>query len=366
MYTISSDYLRLQLEKAATVPPSRSSLPIIQNILIRSQSDRLVLMATDLENFIEIPLWASGEGEINLVFPAGIVINTLKNIDNQQIQISQSGESLVIKSDIGEYKIHGYSGSDFPVLKQPPAEHEVELGSSLLYDLLAGNAFACSKDSLKPAMCGIYFKFSAEGIELASTDAHILAKRNINCGSFDEFEFVLSAEAVKSLQKSNNKKESVKIQTSDKGIWFEFGEIKIGCRRVNERFPDYKNVIPPSSPSQAIIDKRDLQKALARLLVYSNKTTFMGKFKFDAGRLNLISENMDNSGMANEHLNITYHGNPLEIGFNMQLMKSVVDHIKGDEIELALEHSTRACVVTSQQDPEATMLIMPVMLNSHY
>ena len=366
MYTISSDYFRQQLEKAATIPPARSSLPIIQNILLRSVGHCLVLMATDLENFIEIPLWANGEGEINIVFPASIVINTLKNIDNQQIQISQVAESLIIKSDVGEYKIQGFAGADFPILQQPAPDNEVSIDASLLYDLLDGNSFACSKDSMKPAMCGIFFKFDEIGIEVASTDAHILARRSIATGNFDAFEFVLSGEAVKSLQKSNPKKEDVKIQASNKSIWFEFGETKIGCRRVNERFPEYNNVIPPSSTSKAIIDKKDLQKALTRLLVYANKTTFMGKFKFDAGRLNLISENLDNSGVANEHLNITYHGEPLEIGFNMQLMKAVVDHIKGDEVEFALGHASRACVITSQQDPEATMLIMPVMLNSHY
>lgn len=366
MYAISSDLFRQQLEKAATIPPSKSSLPIIQNVLVRSTKDVLSLMATDLENFIEIHLWANGEGEINVVFPAGIVINTLKNIDNQLIQISQIAERLIIKSDAGEYVIQGYSGEHFPILTQPNPDHEVTIDAAMLYELLEGNAFACSKDSMKPAMCGILFKFDETGIEVASTDAHILARRTISTVNFDSFEFVLSGESVKSLQKCNTKKEEVKIQTTEKNIWFEFGETKIGCRRVNDRFPDYNTVIPPSSPSQAIIDRKDLQKALTRLLVYANKTTFMGRFRFDAGRLNVIAENLDSSGSANEHLNITYSGDPLEIGFNMQLMKAVVDHIKGDKVELGLGHATRACVITSQQDPEATMLVMPVMLDRHY
>ncbi len=171
---------------------------------------------------------------------------------------------------------------------------------------------------------------------------------------------------LKSTLPSENTDVTIDFNTSN--AFFKFGSIRMICRLIDERFPDYENVIPSSSTIKMIISRTDFLSSLKRISIYANKTTHQVRLKITGSQLQVSAEDLDFSNEANERLSCEHEGEDIEIGFNARFMIEMLSNLDTDQIKLNMSAPNKAGVilpVEKDKSEDILMLVMPVMLNQY-
>ena len=140
------------------------------------------------------------------------------------------------------------------------------------------------------------------------------------------------------------------------------------CRLIDERFPDYENVIPSDNTNHMTIKRLEFLGSLRRIAIYANKTTHQVRLKITGSELQISAEDLDFSNEASERLRCEYDGEDIEIGFNARFLLEMLNNLESDEVTLQLSASNRAGLIVPKEKDEhedILMLVMPVMLNNY-
>jgi DNA polymerase-3 subunit beta len=375
-FVVSSMELQKHLGSIAGVVPTKSVLPIIQNVHFYLEGSTLQLTATDLENSMRTWLTVENNDEqeqFNLAFPARILQDTLKALPEQPLTFSRDQETngIIITTDTGEYKINCENGEDFPEFPSAEDMNSISMPLGVLQKAIQKVLFAASTDELKPAMNGMLFEFNSEGATFVATDAHRLVRyRRKDVNADQEISFILPQKALKLLNSAaaDADADALQIDYNESNAFFRFGNNLLGCRLIDARFPDYNSVIPASSPAKAILNKSELLGSMKRLDIYSNKTTHLGRFKLSGNLMEVRAEDLDYENRAMEKLHSLYEGEDIEIGFNVALMMDIIANVETEDVIMELESPGRAAVVLPSEQAEnedILMLLMPVMLSNN-
>jgi DNA polymerase-3 subunit beta len=375
-FIVSSGELLKHVGAIQGVVSAKAVLPIIQNILLEVEDNTIRLTATDLENSLQTAMKAEileGSGS-SVCIPAKIMADTLKALPEQPVTftLDKNSFAVTITSDNGTYKINGVDGQDFP--KIPPADNtsSITMPLTTLVKAINSTLFAVSTDELKPAMTGVFFRFTPDAATFVATDAHRLVRyRRTDLNIKDSVDFILPSKALKLLVNAaqNSADETAQIEYNSSNAFFKFGNSLLVCRQIDARFPDYENVIPQASPNKAIVNKKELLGTMRRSAIYSNKATHLGRFKFSGNLLEVSAEDLDFANESRENINCLYEGEELEIGFNVNLMMDVIDTVPTDEVVMEMDTANRAAVVlpsSQEQGENVLMLLMPIMLGVTY
>ncbi|MEO1256149.1 MAG: DNA polymerase III subunit beta, partial [Bacteroidota bacterium] len=160
---------------------------------------------------------------------------------------------------------------------------------------------------------------------------------------------------------------NVNVEFNASNAFFNFNQVKMICRLIDERFPDYENVIPLDNNNTVIVKKNDLLSSLKRIAIYANKTTHQVRLKITGSELMISAEDLDFSNEANERLSCEHDGEDLEIGFNAKFLVEMLGNIDSDEITIKLSAPNKAGIITpndKDDEEDILMLVMPVMLNN--
>jgi len=161
----------------------------------------------------------------------------------------------------------------------------------------------------------------------------------------------------------------VKAEFSQANAFFSFANIKMVCRLIDERFPDYENAIPTNNPNVLTISRGDILNSLRRISIYSNRTTHQIRLKLSPPNALVISaEDLDYSNEANERLLCEYNGDEMEIGFNAKFLIEMLNNVNSNTLSFELSAPNRAGIVLpldKDDDEDILMLVMPVMLNTY-
>jgi DNA polymerase III subunit beta len=152
--------------------------------------------------------------------------------------------------------------------------------------------------------------------------------------------------------------------------YFVFSNIKLSCRLIDERFPDYENVIPLNNTNSLTVSRTEFIGSLKRIAIYANKSTNLVKFKFvGEDTLAVSAEDLDFSNEASEQLGCTYEGKEMEIGFQARMFSEMLANLHSGEIALKMSEPNRAALLLPTENYEkedVLMLVMPVNLVSYY
>jgi DNA polymerase-3 subunit beta len=161
---------------------------------------------------------------------------------------------------------------------------------------------------------------------------------------------------------------NLSLEFNASNAFFDFSNIKMICRLIDERFPDYENVIPVDNNNNMTISRGELLSSLKRIAIYANKTTHQVRLKITGSELMISAEDLDFSNEANERLSCEHDGEDIEIGFNAKFLIEMLNNLESNEVTLQLSAPNRAGIlVPSDKDDneDILMLVMPVMLNNY-
>ncbi len=303
--------------------------------------------------------------------PAKILIETLKNLPEQPVtfSIDNDTQTIEISSDNGRYKVAGEHAGDFPKIPELTDGTPVDISSDALASAINNTIFATSNDELRPAMTGVYIQFSENSTTFVATDGHRLVRyRRVDVTSDTEASVIVPRKALNLLKSTlPDENSNVVVEFNSKNAFFQFNQIKMICRLIDERFPDYNNVIPVDNENHMAINRLEFLSSLRRIAIYANKSTNQVRVKITGSELQISAEDLDFANEANERLGCEHDGEDIEMGFNARFLMEALNHLEGTEVVLQLSQPNRAGLVVPKDKAEAEdilMLVMPVMISN--
>jgi len=371
-FVVSSSALLKQLSAINGVITANPVVPILENFLCEVSSGKLTITASDLQTSMITEMEVDAEESGSIAVPARILIDTLKNLPEQPVTFTIDGSSynIEIHSANGQYRLSGENATDFPKIPEVEDTYDVSIPSDVLGNAVSNTLFATSTDELRPAMTGVYVSMNDESSTFVATDGHRLIRYlRTDVSSANKSSLIIPRKAL-SLLKSALPTETmpVTVQFNVSNVFFKFNNIQLICRLIDERYPDYENVIPQNNDNEMTINRLELLSSLKRIAIYANKTTHQVRLKISGNELHISAEDLDFSNEANEKLTCEHEGEDIEIGFNARFLIEMLNNLDSDEVILKLSAPNRAGLIVpkdAEADEDLLMLVMPVMLNNY-
>ncbi len=372
-FIVSSSVLLKQLAAINGVVSTNPIVPILENFLFQLDSNQLTVTASDLQTVMITELQVESSDKGAIAIPAKLLLDTLRGLPEQPIALKVDSDTFGIEivSENGRYKLSGENPIDFPKIPSVNRAFSVELSSNALSHAIANTIFATSTDELRPAMTGVFLQLGANHATFVATDGHRLIRyRRFDVKSVVDTTMIIPRKAL-NLLKACLPSDSVpvKAEFSQANAFFSFANIKMVCRLIDERFPDYENAIPTNNPNVLTISRGEILNSLRRISIYSNRTTHQIRLKLTPpNELVISAEDLDYSNEANERLLCEYNGDEMEIGFNAKFLIEMLNNVSSNTLSFELSAPNRAGLVVpleKEDDEDILMLVMPVMLNTY-
>ena len=372
-FIVNSSVLLKQLQAVSGVISSNNTLPILDNFLFQLKGNDLIITATDLETTITSKVELDmAENDYSVAVPAKILIDTLKTFSSTPLTFSVDVESMVITISAGEgnYRLSGYNAEEYPRTPEIDSSSSLNIDSSILQKAISKTIFATGFDDLRPVMTGVLFKMTPENVIFVATDAHkLVCYKRLDLSANEEINFILPKKPLNQL-KNNLPSENtpVLIEYNDTNAVFTFGTIKLICRLIEGKYPNYQAVIPADNPNKLIVDRLLFLNTIKRVSIFASHSTFQVRLKIAGRELTISAEDIDYSNEAKERLTCQYEGEDIEIGFNSKFLLEMLTNLESENISLEMSSPNRAGIIrpvdNENNNEDILMLVMPVMLNN--
>ncbi|MEQ6120843.1 DNA polymerase III subunit beta [Reichenbachiella sp. MALMAid0571] len=371
-FIVSSSYLKKELAAINGVITTNPVVPILENFLFEINNGTLTVTASDLQTSMVTELEVEAKENGSIAVPSKILMETLNNLPEQPVtfSIDEDTYSIEINSDNGRYKLSGENATDFPKVPTVSDGNSINISSDVLANAITNTILATSNDELRPAMTGVYMNLTDTNTTFVATDGHRLIRyRRVDIASESDNSMIVPRKALTLLRSTlPSENTNVNVEFNVSNAFFKFGNIFMVCRLIDERYPDYENVIPVGNENNMNINRVELLGSLKRIAIYANKTTHQVRLKITGSELVISSEDLDFSNEANERLSCDHDGEDIEIGFNGKFLIELLANIHSKEVTMKFSEANKAgLIVPVEQDEneDLLMLVMPVMLSNY-
>src|SRR5579862_5805179 len=245
------------LNTVARIANSRGTLPVLANVLIKTQNNRLSIAATNLDLAITHFIGSKIQSEGAITVPARLMQDFISNLPESVINLGVSDNKLSITTDQYNSVINGIPAEDFPVMPAIKGGSTWKLPVAEFKKALSKTVFAASSDDSRPVLTGVYFNTYENKVAFAATDSYRLAECQAGKTS-TEIEFLLPASAANDLLRIiNDEDKEVSIIHDNQQVSFEFGDVSLVARLIEGSYPDYKKLIPSKFTTIASLKKAD-------------------------------------------------------------------------------------------------------------
>ena len=367
-FSTSKTELLQALQKVSKASPTRSTLPILSCVLVDATENRTTLRATDLELTIQVVISVSLEMAGSIALPLKTLMDITNELPETRLTLTVDEKNkLEIQTESGTYDLMGKPAIEFPEMPENAKTGSIQVDSKALKNIIETTLFAVSKDELKPALSGVLFRFSSSVLIAVSTDGHRLVKHTQK--NIDEPNYqgdIIIPRKFLSFLSTQLRSGTLTLEIGDTHLTATIHDDMILTRLIDEKFPDYENVIPKDNENVLTVDKKLFLGAIKRVSIFSNKSTHQIALKLSSDSSKITTEDPEQSSKAQEKIVGEYFGEKLEIGYNSEYLKDVVQHVKGNKIVVRLNTPISAALFSPESNEETSdslMLLMPIRLN---
>ncbi|MFQ5471130.1 MAG: DNA polymerase III subunit beta [Gammaproteobacteria bacterium] len=366
-FSISKSRFNAHLQHVLQVVPTKSTLPILTNLLIEALDNKLKISATDLDISITVSTECAVTKKGAIVLPARILSEIIRELPESEVTVEGINNRVEVKIPNGSYKIATVSPDDFPKLPAVNTKKEIMVPVADVISMIRRTTFACSDDETRPALNGVLWQTNGERMQMVATDGHRLAKMAVENkklkGMYDDV--IIPPKVLNLIPKfCDNEKGEIGIIFGENNIIFHTGDVVLTSRLIEGPYPKYDQVIPAQSDKKMVVSKDVLSGAVRRVSILSNSLTHQVRFSFRDSALTLSTANADVGGEGKEVLECDYSGDSLDLGYNATYVNDILGRIDSEEVIMELSSSVAAGIVYSPEVPKEDFLclIMPLRL----
>ncbi len=347
---------------------SKTTMPILEGILIQSNDNEIKLTTYDLEIGIEYVM------ECNVIEQGSTVVNAImfseiiRKLPDTEIKIELNSNNLLeIECEGSLYKLATMNPDEFPELPKIEIENSIEIDQNLLKNMIRKTIFAVSTEESRPIFTGCLFEIENNKLSLVAVDGFRLALRTIFLTKqSNNFRAVIPGKTLVELNKIiNDSYEPIKIGVSKNQALFEMDNCKIVTRILDGEFLNYKNVIPNNWETRIRVNKNNIQNSFERISLISSSSVekekkYPVKVQVDIGKITILCTNQ--TGDAKEELYVSTEGKNLEAGFNPKYFLDSLKAIDDEEIYIEFGSNISPCLIKSVENNDYVYMILPIRL----
>ena len=365
-FAVSRDALLKPLNLVAGVVERRQTLPILSNVLLVLDGQRLSLTGTDLEVELvgRVSLEAGGEdGEITV--PARKLVDICRSLpEGSDIQVSAEDGKVLVRSGRSRFSLATLPARDFPGVEDSIGTHKISLQQGQLRRLIEKTAFAMAQQDVRYYLNGMLWEIRSGQLRVVATDGHRLAM----CGMTGEFpvedvkQVILPRKGVMELSRLLQDDEAeVAVVIGNNHIRATTPAFTFTSKLVDGKFPDYERVLP-RAPDKTVVGSREaLRQAFTRTAILSNEKYRGVRLSLQDGALQIVASNPEQEE-AEEVVSVEYEGDALEIGFNVSYLLDVLGVLGTEKVKLSLSDPNSSALLQEPDNGDALYVVMPMRL----
>ena len=351
---------------------TRGSLPILGNVLLRTDAGRLRLTATNLEVGINCWVPAKVEDEGAITVPAKLFIDFVNSLPPGNIELSLNVRTKTVHLRSGPYEanIKGMEAEEFPIIPQIPDKPTTRMEQAVLRRMIAEVAFVAATDDSRPVLTGVLTTFSGDMITMAAADPYRLSVRHGKLLDRVDppVEVIIPAksllEVVRVLQGTDDAAVDIFVTPSKSQVIFHTDEADLMSRIIEGQFPNYRQVIPSTSTTKIVARREELLEATRLASYFARDAANMLRFQVDpTGDPSLvITANAAEIGDNTGRVDASVEGQPTTIAFNSRFVADALSSLSAPEIALELGGPLAPGVVRIVGDDSYLHVVMPLRI----
>jgi len=342
------------------------NLPILKNILLETEENKVKITATNLE--IAITAFVAGKviQEGKFTVPAGVFANLINNIQSERLNLEEKKGKLEVKTDNYEATIQGLSAADFPITPKVKNQAEyIEIKAEVLKDSLSQVLIAAQFSDLRPELNTVFFHYSVNNIKIVATDSFRLAEQTIAAAQFQttfkkEFEILIPLKTAQELFRILHNEDVVRIYHDENQVLFKTARFELLSRLVEGKFPDYTAIIPKKFNVEIVFSRQEFMNALKLAGIFGSKNSEV-KLKSEEGKKSIEIVSSDQTlGENNYLLAAKVQGKLDAITFNWRYLMDALKVLKNDEVFFGINSDNEPAEIKPVGDASYVYILKPI------
>jgi DNA polymerase-3 subunit beta len=340
--TVSRQDLLRELTATQSVVERKTTIPILSNFLLEADADRIVIIATDLDQSIRTSCAAKVKKPGSCTIPARKLYDYIRLLGDGDISIKLLENHWVqIRAGRSNTRMVGMARANFPQVPEFPEASVTKIPVSSLRTLIARTIFAISNEESRYTLNGALLILKAESIAMVATDGHRLAHIEKTGENFPgitaEKKTLIPRKALQELQSllSNTEAEHVEFSDDDATLFFRIGHRVLTSRKLSGQFPNYEAVMPRDNNKFVIVRSQDLSGSIQRVAQFADERSGAIKMRIEQNELKVSSSSTE-AGESEDTIETPYSSDPIVVGFNSSYLLDFLKAI-GNEGEVRLE-----------------------------
>ena len=348
---------------------SKTTMPILEGILIQTNDNQIKLTTYDLEIGIEYLMDCEVIEQGNIVVNAIMFSEIIRKLPDAEIKITLNNQNLLeIECEGSLYKLATMNPDEFPELPKIDIENSIDIEQNILKSMIRKTIFAVSSEENRPIFTGCLFEIKENKLNVVAVDGYRLAwKTQYLSTKSNDFYAVIPGKTLNEVNKIiMDSLDNIKIGISKNQALFEMENCKIVTRLLDGEFLNYEKSIPENWETRIRVNKNDIQNCFERISLISSSSIekekkYPVKVTIDIGKIIISCTNQ--TGDAKEELFVSTEGKNLEVGFNPKYFLDALKVIDDDEIFIDLVSNISPCVIRPvEENGDYTYMILPIRM----
>lgn len=355
------------IQKTLGVVEKKTTMPILNNILIEAESDKIRIVATDREigliSYYAANITAPGK----ITVPSRKLFEMVREIDGDVVDFKVMENNWVnVTCEKVVYRIPGISADDFPEVLDVENVESLKIKCAVLKNVIEKTFFAISNDEMRPSLNGLFLKVTDGKLTVVATDGHRLSIVDVALDGdsenyIDINGIIIPRKGVSEIRKLVEDGDQVDIRVLDGVCVVRKKDTILRVSLIDAEYPDYTRVIPKEDGVEIQLDKNQILHSLRRMSVMSTERFSGVKIDVSDKTMVLTSTNPD-VGEAKDEIDVSYSGNPLEAGYNVRYLIDAMDPVDESIVSFEVRSGDGPGVIRSAGKMDYMCIVMPVKL----
>jgi len=337
-FSVSKDKMLEGLSIVQNVVSTRTTLPILSNVLLQASDGEIRLTTTDLDVGVRGSVEAQVERTGATTLPARRLFSIVRELPTAEIYFDVDSKNLAsIRSGSSYFKINGLPEEEFPPLARFDEAKVFTIAQKQLKDGLKKTSYAISTDETRYVLNGSLFSFKENKLTLVATDGRRLALVDLELEfpRSQELDVIVPTKAVTELQRMLREEGDGKITIGENQIAFELNRTLLVSKLIEGNYPNFRQVIPPEAKERVTLERETFLTAVRRVSLLASEKSNSVKLIFSKSNIDIVANTPD-VGEAKESLPIMYNGRDFAISFNPEFLMAPLRNLSTDEVYLDL------------------------------
>ena len=353
---------------------SRSTLPVLGNILIATDQGRLKLAATNLELAVTCWIGAKVDEDGATTVPARVLSDFVNSMPPERIDMELNAKTQTLHLKCARYdaNIKGIDATEFPIIPSIGDSKKISLEPETLREMIEQVTFAAATDESRPVLTGVVTKFEKDKVTFAAADGFRLSVRHATLGApVDQpISAIVPAKALQEVGRVSGDQEDpieMAVTENKSQVLFKLTNIEIVSQLIDGVFPDFTRIIPESHATRTVVNTSELQNAVKASSVFAReamntvRVQIAPSGEMGAGKMTMTAASAESGDNVGD-IDATVDGEPVEIAFNARYLADVLNVLHAPQVAIETSGSSSPGVIKAVNRDDFTHVIMPMHL----